>query len=198
VLVLPAGSFRSTPLWAGGAPVLVPAPRLLDARVLVAGDLVVGGAAEGDADAGDAAAGADAAWVSGEGDRARRATEAVLRGDDPSALVDLGVRWVLDERTSAGPRGEAARTLVGNPATPTTTRFAGAELVLHELGPPTGTTGPEDADARWEALAPPAAPASTRATVLAAHALWLLTLAVALTVAVAAAFASRAPRRSRR
>src|SRR5699024_1555439 len=62
VLVLPAGSFRSTPLWAGGAPVLDPAPRLLDARVLVPGDLLVGGAG----------------GVAGEGSRARAATDALL------------------------------------------------------------------------------------------------------------------------
>src|SRR5699024_5808284 len=95
VLVLPAGSFRSTPLWAGGAPVLDPAPRLLDARVLVPGDLLVGGAG----------------GVAGEGSRARAATDALLDGADPAVLAGLGVRWVLDERTSAGPRGESGATL---------------------------------------------------------------------------------------
>ncbi|MEW1938828.1 hypothetical protein AB0331_15825 [Dietzia maris] len=169
LLVLPAGSFRSTPLWAGGAAVLDPAPRLLDTRVLVPGDLVVGGAA-----------GDDAAAVPGEGDRARRATAALLRGDDPSVLAGLGVRWVLDERTSAGPRGRAARTLAGTPPESTTTRFTGSELVLHELAAPNGSGG---ADARWEATAEPAAPASARGWVLAAHALWLLTLALAVAVA---------------
>ncbi|WP_407335136.1 hypothetical protein [Dietzia kunjamensis] len=169
LLVLPAGSFRSTPLWAGGAAVLDPAPRLLDTRVLVPGDLVVGGAA-----------GDDAAAVPGEGDRARRATAALLRGDDPSVLAGLGVRWVLDERTSAGPRGRAARMLAGTPQESTTTRFTGSELVLHELAAP---NGPGGADARWEATAEPAAPASARGWVLAAHALWLLTLALALVVA---------------
>ncbi|WP_440220364.1 hypothetical protein [Dietzia sp. MNB45] len=169
LLVLPAGSFRSTPLWAGGAAVLDPAPRLLDTRVLVPGDLVVGGAA-----------GDDAAAVPGEGDRARRATAALLRGDDPSVLAGLGVRWVLDERTSAGPRGRAARTLAGTPPESTTTRFTGSELVLHELAAP---NGPGGADARWEATAEPAAPASARGWVLAAHALWLLTLALAVAVA---------------
>ncbi|MFS4489856.1 hypothetical protein [Dietzia kunjamensis] len=169
LLVLPAGSFRSTPLWAGGAAVLDPAPRLLDTRVLVPGDLVVGGAA-----------GDDAAAVPGEGDRARRATAALLRGDDPSVLAGLGVRWVLDERTSAGPRGRAARTLAGTPPESTTTRFTGSELVLHELAAP---NGPGGADARWEATAEPAAPASARGWVLAAHALWLLTLVLTLVVA---------------
>ncbi|WP_271800452.1 hypothetical protein [Dietzia maris] len=184
LLVLPAGSFRSTPLWAGGAAVLDPAPRLLDTRVLVPGDLVVGGAA-----------GDDAAAVPGEGDRARRATEALLRGDDPSVLAGLGVRWVLDERTSAGPRGRAARTLAGTPPESTTTRFTGSELVLHELAAP---NGPGGADARWEAAAEPAAPASARGWVLAAHALWLLTLVLALVVAIAVAGVPAATTTARR
>lgn len=184
LLVLPAGSFRSTPLWAGGAAVLDPAPRLLDTRVLVPGDLVVGGAA-----------GDDAAAVPGEGDRARRATAALLRGDDPSVLAGLGVRWVLDERTSAGPRGRAARMLAGTPPESTTTRFTGSELVLHELAAP---NGPGGADARWEATAEPAAPASARGWVLAAHALWLLTLALALVVAMAVAGVSASTTTARR
>ncbi|SMO92093.1 hypothetical protein SAMN06265174_11425 [Dietzia kunjamensis subsp. schimae] len=184
LLVLPAGSFRSTPLWAGGAAVLDPAPRLLDTRVLVPGDLVVGGAA-----------GDDAAAVPGEGDRARRATEALLRGDDPSVLVGLGVRWVLDERTSAGPRGRAAQTLAGAPQESTTKRFTGSELVLHELAAP---NGPGGADARWEATAEPAAPASARGWVLAAHALWLLTLVLALVVAMAVAGVPAATTTARR
>ena len=184
LLVLPAGSFRSTPLWAGGAAVLDPAPRLLDTRVLVPGDLVVGGAA-----------GDDAAAVPGEGDRARRATEALLRGDDPSVLAGLGVRWVLDERTSAGPRGRAARTLAGTPQESTTTRFTGSELVLHELAAP---NGPGGADARWEATAEPAAPASARRWVLAAHALWLLTLVLTLVVAMAVAGVSASTTTARR
>ena len=189
LLVLPAGSFRSTPLWAGGAAVLDPAPRLLDTRVLVPGDLVVGGAARGGAERGGAAA------VPGEGDRARRATEALLRGDDPRAVIDLGVRWVLDERTSVGPRGDAAQTLEGTPVTPTTRRFTGPELVLHELGAP---SGPGEADARWEAVVEPAAPASARAAVLAAHALWLATLAGSAAVAGTGGVAGTRPNRGRR
>ena len=173
LLVLPAGSFRSTPLWAEGRPVLDPAPRLLDTRVLVAGDLLVAGAGVGDATA-----------VPGEGDRARRATDALLRGADPRELAGLGVRWVLDERTSAAPRGPAEETLMA-----TTTRFSDPELTLHELAPP---DGPGDADSRWGAVTPPGAPAWARAAVLAAHALWLLTL-------VGAALAGGRPgRRSRR
>ncbi|MDV7999708.1 hypothetical protein [Rhodococcus sp. IEGM 1408] len=166
LLMLPAGSFRSTPLWAGGAAVLDPAPRLLDARVLVPGDLVVGrsGAVGGSSP------------VAGEGGRARQATEALLSGADPRALTDLGVRWVLDERTSAGPRGESDRTLES-----TTTRFTDPELVLYELAPPDGRT--------WRSpdAAPPAAGAASRAAVLVAHAAWLVTgLAAGLTAGLAA------------
>ncbi|MET3862348.1 hypothetical protein ABIE38_003288 [Dietzia sp. 2505] len=164
LLVLPAGSFRSTPLWVGGSAVLDPAPRMLDTRVLVPGDLVVG----------------RAGTVAGEGDRAREATEALLRGQDPRELTDLGVRWVLDERTSAGPRGASDRTLAA-----TTTRFADAELVLYELG---GPDGPELAAGP---VSPPPAPGVSRAAVLAAHAGWLLTGLVATVLAWAG-------RRSRR
>src|SRR5699024_7930478 len=120
---------------------------------------------------------------------------ALLRGDDPSVLAGLGVRWVLDERTSAGPRGRAARTLAGTPPESTTTRFTGSELVLHELAAP---NGPGGADARWEATAEPAAPASARGWVLAAHALWLLTLVLALVVAMAVAGVSASTTTARR
>lgn len=206
LLVLPAGSFRSTPLWAGGRAVLDPAPRLLDARVLVPGDLVVGGAEQA----------AGQTTVSGEGDRARRATEALLRGEDPQVLARLGVRWVLDERTSAGPRGESARTLRGaagqegaaeegaaeqdagqegavppeTMTTTTTTRFSNPELSLHELPPPDLGDLSEDADA-WEVamaelpVSAQSASAEVRVPVLVAHGAWLLTLAVALALAVA-------------
>ncbi|MDO8394437.1 MAG: hypothetical protein Q7T31_08630, partial [Dietzia sp.] len=156
LLVLPAGSFRSTPLWAGGSAVLDPAPRILDTRVLVPGDLVVG----------------SAGTVAGEGDRAREATGVLLRGEDPRELTDLGVRWVLDERTSAGPRGASDRTLAT-----TTTRFADAELVLYELG------GPDGRELAAGPVSPPPAPAESRAAVLAAHAAWLLTGVVATALA---------------
>ncbi|MFN3338099.1 MAG: hypothetical protein ACK40Z_00235 [Dietzia sp.] len=164
LLVLPAGSFRSTPLWAGGAAVLDPAPRMLDTRVLVPGDLVVG----------------RAGTVEGEGGRAREATEALLRGEDPRELTDLGVRWVLDERTSAGPRGESDRTLET-----TTTRFADAELVLYELGAADGQelAAPTHTTAPPHISAPPPATAASRAAVLVAHAAWLLTGLVATALA---------------
>ncbi len=139
VLVVPAGSFRSAPGWADGAPVLDPAPRILDARVLVAGDLVVGGAGA----------------ISGEGSRAREATEALLRGEPPGVLTASGVRWVLDERESAGPRGESARTLGA-----AVTRYEDAELALYELP--------------GSVVEVPSASPAARTAVLAAHAAWLL------------------------
>lgn len=180
LLVLPAGSFRTTPLWAGGRAVLDPAPRLLDARVLVAGDLVVGGGtggATGGTTSGTTSAGAgqSSQTVSGEGDRARRATAALLRGEDPRVLAGMGVRWVLDERTSAGPRGESATTL-DDPTT--TTKFSDTELTLYEL--------PRTEGSDWSAGTGTGtgASASERAAVLAAHAAWLIAMAVALALAV--------------
>ena len=188
MLVLPAGSFRSTQLWADGHAVLDPAPRLLDTTVLVPGDLVVSGAT-----------------VSGEGDRARQATETLLRGEDPQVLAGMGVRWVLDERTSAGPRGASARTAGSEAATTTTTttRFSDTELVLHELPPPDlgiRSDNADDADAWTVAMAElpmSAQPASAgaREAVLAAHAAWLLALAVALALAVGPALTSVRGRR---
>ena len=194
LLVLPAGSFRSTPLWADGRAVLDPAPRLLDTRVLVPGDLVVGGAGQ--------------AAVTGEGDRARRAAEALLRGEDPQVLASMGIRWVLDERTSAGPRGESARTLAAADApreTTTTTTFSNPELTLYELPPPAGANLPDAADSAaiastWENILSEtsAAPASSaaRGVVLAAHALWLIVLAASLALATRIARTSRDVRNS--
>ena len=201
LLVLPAGSFRSTPLWAGGAAVLDPAPRMLGTRVLVPGDLVVGrtGGAASDSAGPDSAAGATTdtggsavvSTVAGEGDRARQATEALLRGEDPRALTGLGVRWVLDERTSAGPRGESDRTLRA-----TTTRFTDPELVLYELGVA------DEPELDPVASAPPPASEGARVAVLAAHAAWLLTGVAAaalagLGVSSRGSFRRRARQRSR-
>lgn len=219
MLVLPDGSFRSTPLWSEGRAVLDPAPRLLDTRVLVPGDLVVGGAERA----------ADQTTVAGEGDRARRAMEALLRGEAPQVLADMGVRWVLDERTSAGPRGESSRTLQGaaghegaaelegatepegapgpegavgpgNPTTTTTTpttRFSDPELILYELPPPAGTE-PAVVASAWEDTMAGTSTASgaARGAVLVAHALWLLVLVASL--ALATGSARREPHRPRR
>ncbi|NLD84703.1 MAG: hypothetical protein GX636_02145 [Actinomycetales bacterium] len=113
--------------------------------------------------------------MSGEGDRARRATAALLRGEDPRVLAGMGVRWVLDERTSAGPRGESATTL-DDPTT--TTKFSDTELTLYEL--------PRTEGSDWSAGTGTGtgASASERAAVLAAHAAWLIAMAVALALAV--------------
>lgn len=150
VLVLPAGGFRSTPLWADGRVVLDPAPRLLDATVLDTGDLAVAGQV-----------------VEGEGGAARKVQQALLEGADAAELADAGVDWVLDETTSQGDRGDSARTLDGAEK-----RFSDSELTLWRLPDPedsaTNTTG--DADEF--------APTSdgTRALALAAHAAWALAL----------------------
>ncbi|HEY5855994.1 MAG TPA: hypothetical protein VIW24_18630 [Aldersonia sp.] len=94
VAVLPAGMFRVFD-WAGETPVLDPAPRLLPADVLQTGDLVVRGKT-----------------VHGEGTRATAVQQLLLDGADPAGLADLGVSWVLVER-SPGPLGESRRTLDG-------------------------------------------------------------------------------------
>lgn len=167
VLVLPGGSIRSTPLWAAGRPVLDPAPRMLDAPVAVPGDLRVAGTAAG--------------GVRGEDARARETVELLVAGADPAELRRRGVRWVLDERTSAGPRGEYARTLAG-----ARVAYADEELVLHELV--------------GEVIPSPGASEGRRRAVLAAHLLWALGLAaaVSLTLAPGSRPGRRAPRRGRR
>lgn len=148
VLVLPGGGFRSTDLWAGGRVVLDPAPRLLDALVLDAGDLAVGGQV-----------------VEGEGSAAREAQQALLGGADASELAASGVDWVLDETTSRGERGHAATTLDGAQL-----RFADPELSLWRL--------PEPDNAEADVRSPDVVPASehARRLALAAHAGWALAL----------------------
>ena len=153
VLVLPGGMVRSTPLWAGGRPVLDPAPRLLRAPVPVTGGLAVGSSS-------------GAADLGGEDARAAGLERLVLSGADPRALVDGGVRWVLDERTSAGPRGDSARTLAH-----ARLAYRDDELTLWEL------PGGEDA-------AYPRASEGRRAAVIAAHVPWALLLAGSLVLVV--------------
>lgn len=147
VLVLPAGGFRSTPLWAGGRVVLDPAARLLHADVLEPGDLAVGGQI-----------------VEGEGGDARDAQRALLGGADAGELAVMGVDWVLDETTSRGERGNAADTLAGAQQ-----RFADDELTLWRL-PAADPAATENA----EAFAP--ASESARRLALVAHAAWALAL----------------------
>ncbi|WP_336086242.1 hypothetical protein [Nocardia sp. SSK8] len=93
VAVLPGGMFRRFP-YSGTAPVLDPAPRILPNDVLQTGELRVRGYA-----------------VNGEGNRARTVEEALLAGAPPTTLADLGVGWILVERTTPGPLGDAEKTL---------------------------------------------------------------------------------------
>nr|WP_227999290.1 hypothetical protein [Nocardia australiensis] len=93
VAVLPGGMFRKFP-YSGHAPVLDPAPRMLPNDVLQTGELPVRGRT-----------------VAGEGTRARDVESLLLQGGSAQELADLGVGWVLTERTTPGPLGESKTTL---------------------------------------------------------------------------------------
>nr|WP_308165436.1 hypothetical protein [Nocardia noduli] len=93
VAVLPGGMFRRFP-YSGKVAVLDPAPRMLPNDVLQTGRLPVRGLT-----------------VSGEGTRAVDAENALLHGDSAQRLADLGVGWVLVERSTPGPLGDSAKTL---------------------------------------------------------------------------------------
>ncbi|WP_330184350.1 hypothetical protein OHB26_12565 [Nocardia sp. NBC_01503] len=93
VAVLPGGMFRKF-RWAGNAPVLDPAPRMLPRDVLQTGELPVPGAT-----------------VSGEGRRAREVEQLLLHGGSAEGLARLGVGWVLVEGGTPGPMGESKTTL---------------------------------------------------------------------------------------
>ncbi|MGV9468390.1 hypothetical protein ACWDBY_12250, partial [Nocardia sp. NPDC001010] len=93
VAVLPTGMFRRFP-YSGTAPVLDPAPRILPNDVLQTGELRVRGYA-----------------VNGEGNRARRVEDALLRGAAPAEIAALGVGWIVVERTTPGPLGDSGKTL---------------------------------------------------------------------------------------
>lgn len=125
--VLPGGMFRVFP-WAGDAPVLDPAPRMLPRDVLQTGVLPVRGVA-----------------VAGEGNRAAEAETALLTGAAPDRLAELGVGWVLVERTSAGPLGDSARTLAQLERV-----YIDEELALYRVP---GTTGEPGGHREWAALA---------------------------------------------
>ena len=79
VAVLPPDVIRQFP-WAGPTPVLDPLPRWVSADVLATGDLVIGGRT-----------------VPGEGARARRVQDLLLRGADVHQLAAAGVGWVVAE-----------------------------------------------------------------------------------------------------
>ncbi|WP_207890880.1 hypothetical protein [Rhodococcus sp. Eu-32] len=93
VAVLPAGMFRIFP-YSGDAPVLDPAPRMLPLDVLQTGELIVAGGT-----------------VRGEGSRAEDVGSVLVAGGDVERLRELGVAWVLVERTTPGQLGDSQRTL---------------------------------------------------------------------------------------
>ncbi|WP_330251750.1 hypothetical protein OG874_37390 [Nocardia sp. NBC_00565] len=93
IAVLPGGMFRKFP-YSGKAPVLDPAPRMLPHDVLQTGELPVRGRT-----------------VAGEGAGAREVETLLLHGGSARQLGDLGVGWVLVERTTPGPLGESKTTL---------------------------------------------------------------------------------------
>jgi hypothetical protein len=93
VAVLPGGMFRKFP-YSGRAPVLDPAPRMLPNDVLQTGRLSVDGHS-----------------IAGEGKRAREVESLLLQGGSAQKLADLGVGWVLVERTTPGPLGESKTAL---------------------------------------------------------------------------------------
>ena len=155
VMVLPAGMIRSTPLFAGGRPVLDPAPRMLDAPVAASGDLVVGGSGVG----------GTPVVAAGEATEDRRSYGLLLAGSDCRELTGRGVRWVLDERTSSGPRGRARDTLARAQV-----RYRDDELVLYELPGPVGGGR--------------SSTAAERSAVWAAHAGWLSVLVIGAVSAV--------------
>ncbi|QSE90042.1 hypothetical protein JWS13_16155 [Rhodococcus pseudokoreensis] len=139
VAVLPTGMFRKFP-YSSSAPVLDPAPRMLPKDVLQTGELVVAGGS-----------------VEGEGSRAQQVERVLLTGGSAADLAALGVRWVLVEHDTPGPRGESAATLAGLER-----RFADEHLELYRVD---GDVAPHEASAR------------ARATVVAAHVLWAMLLA---------------------
>ncbi|MGW4333287.1 hypothetical protein ACWEK5_10715 [Rhodococcus koreensis] len=137
--VLPTGMFRKFP-YSSSAPVLDPAPRMLPEDVLQTGELVVTGGS-----------------VGGEGSRAQQVERVLLTGGSAADLASLGVRWVLVERDTPGPRGESATTLSGLER-----QFSDEHLELYRVD---GDVAPYEATRR------------ARATVIAAHVLWAMLLA---------------------
>ncbi|MEV6215215.1 hypothetical protein [Nocardia sp. NPDC051833] len=110
VAVLPTGMFRRFP-YSGTAPVLDPAPRILPNDVLQTGELRVRGYA-----------------VNGEGNRARRVEDALLRGASPAEIAALGVGWIVVERTTPGPLGDSGKTLAAAELA-----YQDADLALYRL-----------------------------------------------------------------
>ncbi|MFB7876905.1 hypothetical protein ACFC06_16750 [Nocardia sp. NPDC056064] len=142
VAVLPGGMFRRFP-YSGTAPVLDPAPRILPNDVLQTGELRVRGYA-----------------VTGEGNRARTVEDALLAGAPPTTLADLGVGWILVERTTPGPLGTSEKTLAATQLVHTDDN-----LSLYRVPDPT----PRDI-----------ATSTQRRLSIAAHLLWATLLVTAL------------------
>ncbi|MFI7663726.1 hypothetical protein [Nocardia sp. NPDC049526] len=115
VAVLPGGMFRKFP-YSGKVAVLDPAPRMLPRDVLQTGELPVHGRT-----------------VAGEGTRAREVETALLHGDSARRLGELGVGWVLVERTTPGPLGESKTTLAQLDSV-----YADSQLALYRVPDATG------------------------------------------------------------
>ncbi|WP_174566302.1 hypothetical protein [Nocardia pseudovaccinii] len=115
VAVLPGGMFRKFP-YSGKVAVLDPAPRMLPRDVLQTGELPVHGRT-----------------VAGEGTRAREVETALLQGDSARRLGELGVGWVLVERTTPGPLGESKTTLAQLDSV-----YADSQLALYRVPGATG------------------------------------------------------------
>ncbi len=147
VAVLPTGMFRVFP-YSGTAPVLDPAPRILPNDVLQTGELLVRGYA-----------------VTGEGNRARTVEEALIHGAPSTTLADLGVGWILVERTTPGPRGDSEKTL-----STTELVYEDQDLALYRIPAP--------------ALRDTATPTQRRISST-AHLLWATTLLTSLLTAAA-------------
>ncbi|MCC3318044.1 hypothetical protein [Nocardia africana] len=147
VAVLPAGMFRVFP-YSGRVPVLDPAPRMLRSDVLQTGVLPVRGRV-----------------VAGEGARAQRVENLLLRGADPADLAAQGVGWILVEHRTPGTVGEAKTTL--SRLQPV---YSDADLTLYRV------PGARDV-AR--------ATAADRTVAIAAHALWATLLLAGLAAALA-------------
>lgn len=139
VAVLPAGMFRVFP-YSGAVPVLDPAPRMLRADVLQTGVLPVRGRI-----------------VAGEGVRAQRVENSLLRGAGPAELARQGVGWLLVEHRTPGTMGNSKDTVAQLQPV-----YSDANLTLYRI-PGAGDVAK--------------ASATDRGISLAAHALWALMLA---------------------
>src|SRR5699024_9470968 len=115
--------------------------------------------------------------VRGEGTRAAQVEQLLLAGAPPSELAARGVGWVLEEKTSPGPRGDSARTLAG--ALPV---YVGEDRALYRIADPADV---------------PRASSAERAAAHTAHGMWAAAgLLGAACVAVAGAAGRRRARRT--